>query len=1437
MNIFKLLPLMAILGLVTACGGGGASSVPGGISSSVGVSSTPGGVGSSVGSSSSNAIIDSDDDGVPDAVDAFPQDKSEWLDTDKDGFGDNSDKAPMGELMPAWNTFQGNQFHNGLIATNLDSKDFKKRWSKPFTMNGVAQGAAGDGYIFVNAEGVLSTFRAATGEVLWSVTLTASNPPAYADGIVYVETGGYESAALWAFNAKDGALIFKAPIDDQWSSYYAPTVVDGVAYVAGGHYGGMYAIDAKTGEQKWWVGLNQYDQFTPAVTDDYAIAYTGSYSPQLTVVERDSGEVAFAIPDPKFEWNGWSMNLAPVVSGDSVVVIHNNRLVHFNLTTKAVGWDIKDKFTGQPSIKDGRIYAINNGKVEVYDLVGGALIESISGSNAFTGDLLLVNNLLFARDSANIYAYDLTTKKKVWTLSNQSGAFFMADDALYVLSNAAITAVDVLGDMDQDGLPDWWERSLGKNIDPASDTDNDQLTAAKEFENSTDPFNPDTDNDGLLDGLEVVSYLSSPIAADSDKDGLNDADEVNTHHTNPNLVDTDGDSIKDALEVAAGLDPLDASDTEKDKDNDGYSNRHEVLASTNPSDATSFPKVADWAMLHGNSKHTSYQPLMLKSEDFALRWTTTVKGSATAVATGNGRIFLNDGINTISLNAGTGDFIWSYPFAGGSTSYADGKVYGHIGGHQATAFIGLDAVTGALKFSSTHGDQWSSYSAPTIYNGHAYVNGGYYGGMVAFNASNGAKEWEISSPVVDWSSMWEPAVSELGLFAVGQNKLRSLSPTDGSLIFEMESSLAISSQTPVIGSRGNVFTAGPRVVSYDIGKRKVSWQSEANAVANDNYTNIAVGNSEVYALSSGSVTAFDESNGRIIWRKTLSNSSYLSNIALTASHLFVADSNNVYAIDLTSRLVVWSYPKGGQYLSIGNEGALFVANGTEVFAIEIEGDKDSDGMPDWWERNYGGNLIASADLDSDGLTNLEEYTNRTNPTIADTDSDSITDFQEVRTYSTNPLIKDSDKDGLADNIEIQQHGTNPLLSDTDSDGLDDSSEVQYGLDPNDATDGSEDTDGDGFSNANEIAASTDLNNALSFPVAHDWAMLQGNAGHDGFQPVLLTTSNFNLRWSKDFGYAINGACTGGDNVFITTKTWFGVTELTTIDAATAAVKWTHNFGELSSMSSPSYSADIVYVHSGGHDDTAFWAFNATTGTQKFRSPHGSQWPTYSAPTLYGNQAFMNGGYYGGIVAFDTSTGGKLWEGTASWVDSLEPTVNDTSVFIPADNTLVARNRTTGVDQYAIETSLSSTSLVLGKLNNIIAVGTTVKSIDLTSREVKWTTVQNNIAGTPAVGNQSVYFVSSGTLYAVKEIDGGLLWSWTPPGSTITHNIISTLSHIFVSTNETTYAIDVYTGLRVWSYDRGGELSLGSDGNLYIASGAELHAIQLTNQLICRFFAK
>ncbi len=65
-------------------------------------------------------------------------------------------------------------------------------------------------------------------------------------------------------------------------------------------------------------------------------------------------------------------------------------------------------------------------------------------------------------------------------------------------------------------------------------------------------------------------------------------------------------------------------------------------------------------------------------------------------------------------------------------------------------------------------------------------------------------------------------------------------------------------------------------------------------------------------------------------------------------------------------------------------------------------DSDGDGLPDDWENQYGldpndptGDNGAAGDPDNDGLTNLEEYTNGTNPHDSDTDNDGLPDGWEV----------------------------------------------------------------------------------------------------------------------------------------------------------------------------------------------------------------------------------------------------------------------------------------------------------------------------------------------------------------------------------------------------------------------------------------------------------
>jgi hypothetical protein len=73
-------------------------------------------------------------------------------------------------------------------------------------------------------------------------------------------------------------------------------------------------------------------------------------------------------------------------------------------------------------------------------------------------------------------------------------------------------------------------------------------------------------------------------------------------------------------------------------------------------------------------------------------------------------------------------------------------------------------------------------------------------------------------------------------------------------------------------------------------------------------------------------------------------------------------------------------------------------------------DADGDDLRDSWETAFPVTEPAG-DLDSDGLTNLEEQALGTNPMVADSDGDNPSDCEEVTTHGTNPSFGDSAGDG------------------------------------------------------------------------------------------------------------------------------------------------------------------------------------------------------------------------------------------------------------------------------------------------------------------------------------------------------------------------------------------------------------------------------------------
>jgi hypothetical protein len=109
-------------------------------------------------------------------------------------------------------------------------------------------------------------------------------------------------------------------------------------------------------------------------------------------------------------------------------------------------------------------------------------------------------------------------------------------------------------DSDQDGLPDDLEIALG--LDPFNpdtdgngipdgmeDGDRDGLPNIGEVILGLDPLNPDTNGNGIRDGAE-----------DFDFDGISNGDEIRLG-TDPRKIDTDGDGVDDYTEIAEKTDP------------------------------------------------------------------------------------------------------------------------------------------------------------------------------------------------------------------------------------------------------------------------------------------------------------------------------------------------------------------------------------------------------------------------------------------------------------------------------------------------------------------------------------------------------------------------------------------------------------------------------------------------------------------------------------------------------------------------------------------------------------------------------------------------------------------------------------------------------------------------------------------------------------------
>ena len=235
----------------------------------------------------------------------------------------------------------------------------------------------------------------------------------------------------------------------------------------------------------------------------------------------------------------------------------------------------------------------------------------------------------------------------------------------------------------------------------------------------------------------------------------------------------------------------------------------------------------------------------------------------------------------------------------------------------------------------------------------------------------------------------------------------------------------------------------------------------------------------------------------------------------------LATTNGVYCL-------AWDFAERGPILPQTTVEYRFGIGTNPLLA-----DTDGDGLSDGEENSLGTNPLRP-DTDGDGLSDVQELALGTSPTNADTDGDGLFDGWEAANQ-LNPLSSagndgadgDIDGDGLS-NLQEQAHGGNPRNADTDGDGLADAQEVQTGTSLYLA-----DTDHDGLSDA--LESSLNLNPLQPDTDGDDmndgWEYRHRNAGFDpAVDNATDTNPNNNIGADPDNDGLTNGEeCEWGTN--------------------------------------------------------------------------------------------------------------------------------------------------------------------------------------------------------------------------------------------------------------------------------------------------------------------
>jgi probable HAF family extracellular repeat protein len=488
---------------------------------------------------------------------------------------------------------------------------------------------------------------------------------------------------------------------------------------------------------------------------------------------------------------------------------------------------------------------------------------------------------------------------------------------------------------------------------------------------------PDSDGDGLPDGWETQYGLdpnsSADAAIDTDGDGLTNYQEYQAG-TDPTMADTDGDEVPDGWEAAHGYDPRGAADAQLDEDGDGLTTLQEYQNGTEPRGAYTVTDVAasSSAWVFPSALNEAGQVIGTRGD-----------------SSGNTRgYFWHDGVVEDVTPPGADSIdLYSFNDLGQTVGrYLDGNNVFHV-------FLWQSGAATDLPFPPLYSS--AVFLRPQINN-----QGQIIGTSVDTNSRPHGFIWredavvEIASPYA-WSyglGLNNPGLVVGAAFDADWTG-HGFIWQDGSL-----------SPLPQVPGRGAINDAGVAAIQYhdsitQIQRVATVENGSINPLGTEYVGELVPGraiNAAGHVLvrngsnpgvwSNGQLAMVGALNGLWVWPQAFNDSDVVVGESTTpsgATHAFVAREN--HTTDLNYLVPQGSGLEFSSAIAINNNGQILVKaykdGWNHAVLLTLNNDSDLNGLPDDWEKFYFGHLGVdpTADADGDGITNAQEYANRTNP--------------------------------------------------------------------------------------------------------------------------------------------------------------------------------------------------------------------------------------------------------------------------------------------------------------------------------------------------------------------------------------------------------------------------------------------------------------------------